>query len=119
MTTKKKLLVAGLLVVVISSAVGYSIFARNRGVIAVQTGRVVRQDLTQTVSANGEIKPKKYVNISSNTMGRIACVCGCARPSTACAHEPVNGGTRKTGQCVRRRLGSGQSPSILTGCNGG
>ena len=71
MTTKKKLLVAGLLVVVISSAVGYSIFARNRGVIAVQTGRVVRQDLTQTVSANGEIKPKKYVNISSNTMGRI------------------------------------------------
>src|SRR6266446_5563025 len=71
MATKKKLLVAGLLVVVISSAVGYSIFARNRGVIAVQTGRVVRQDLTQTVSANGEIKPKKYVNISSNTMGRI------------------------------------------------
>src|SRR5438128_9340544 len=71
MTTKKQLLVAGLLVVVISSAVGYSIFARNRGVIAVQTGRVVRQDLTQTVSANGEIKPKKYVNISSNTMGRI------------------------------------------------
>src|SRR5437867_12123814 len=71
MTTKKKLLVAGLLVVVISSAVAYSIFARNRGVIAVQTGRVVRQDLTQTVSANGEIKPKKYVNISSNTMGRL------------------------------------------------
>src|SRR5882762_10034270 len=71
MTTKKKLLVAGLLVVVISSAVGYSIFARNRGVIAVQTGRVVRQDLTQTVSANGEIKPKKYVNVSSNMMGRI------------------------------------------------
>src|SRR3989442_6161141 len=71
MTTKKKLLVAGLLVVVISSAVGYSIFARNRGVIAVQAGRVVRQDLTQTVSANGEIKPKKYVNVSSNMMGRI------------------------------------------------
>lgn len=71
MTTKKKLLVAALLVVAISSTVGYSIFARNRGVIAVQTGRVARQDLTQTVSANGEIKPKKYVNISSNTMGRI------------------------------------------------
>jgi HlyD family secretion protein len=32
---------------------------------------VVRQDLTQTVSANGEIKPKKYVNVSSNMMGRI------------------------------------------------
>src|SRR5215831_1885852 len=71
MTTKKKLLIAGLIVVAISSTVGYSIFARNRGVVAVQAGRVLRQDLTQTVSANGEIKPKKYVNISSNAMGRI------------------------------------------------
>src|SRR5438477_9003211 len=71
MTTKKKLLIAGFVVVAIGSTVGYSIFARNRGVVAVQAGRVVRQDLTQTVSANGEIKPKKYVNVSSNMMGRI------------------------------------------------
>src|SRR5947207_2726748 len=71
MTTKKKLLLAGLVAVGISSAVGYSLFARNRGVIAVQAGRVLRQDLTQTVSANGEVKPKKYVNVSSNMMGRI------------------------------------------------
>jgi len=71
MTTKKKILIAALVVVGISSTVGYSIFARNRGVVAVQVGRAVRQDLTQTVSANGEIKPKKYVNVSSNMMGRI------------------------------------------------
>src|SRR2546425_6866915 len=71
MTTKKKVLIAAVVVVVISSTVGYSIFARNRGVVAVQAGRAVRQDLTQTVSANGEIKPKKYVNVSSNMMGRI------------------------------------------------
>lgn len=71
MTTKKKLVIAGLVAVGIASTVGYSIFARNRGVVAVQAGRVVRQDLTQTVSANGEIKPKKYVNVSSNMMGRI------------------------------------------------
>src|SRR3954462_6348382 len=71
MTTKKKLLLAAVVVVVVSSTVGYSIFARNRGIIAVQSGKVVRQDLTQTVSANGEIKPKKYVNVSSNMMGRI------------------------------------------------
>src|SRR5215472_1039925 len=81
MTTKKKLLIAGLIVVGISSTVGYSIFARNRGVIAVQAGRVVRQDLTQTVSANGEVKPKKYVNVSSNMMGRIV-------------HMPVKEGDR-------------------------
>src|SRR5215467_15944007 len=81
MTTKKKILIAVLVVVVISSAVGYSIFARNRGVIGVQSGRVVQQDLTQTVSANGEIKPKKYVNVSSNMMGRIV-------------HMPVKEGDR-------------------------
>src|SRR5437667_6139708 len=71
MTTKKKVLIAAVVAVAISSTVGYSIFARNRGVVAVQAGRVVRQDLTQTVSANGEIKPKKYMNVSSNMMGRI------------------------------------------------
>jgi HlyD family secretion protein len=71
MTTTKKLLIAALIIVAVSSTVAYSVFARNRGVIAVQAGRVARQDLTQTVSANGEIKPKKYVNVSSNVMGRI------------------------------------------------
>jgi HlyD family secretion protein len=71
MTTKKKLLIAAVVVVAISSTVGYSVVARNRGVIAVQSGRVARQDLMQSVSANGEIKPKKYVNVSSNMMGRI------------------------------------------------
>src|SRR5262245_23668156 len=81
MTTKKKLLIASLIVVGISSTVGYSIVARNRGVVSVQSGRVLRQDLTQTVSANGEIKPKKYVNVSSNTMGRIV-------------HMPVKEGDR-------------------------
>src|SRR5947207_9355605 len=81
MTTNKKLLIAAVVVVGIGSTVGYSIFARNRGVVAVQAGRVARQDLTQTVSANGEIKPKKYVNVSSNMMGRIV-------------HMPVKEGDR-------------------------
>ena len=69
MTTKKKLLIAAVVTVVISSTVGYSIVSRNRGVVTVQSGKVTRQDLTQTVSANGEIRPKKYVNVSSNAMG--------------------------------------------------
>src|SRR5262250_1521458 len=71
MSTKKKLLIAGFIVLGIGSIVGYGVFARNRGVVAVQAGSVIQQDLTQTVSANGEIKPKKYVNVSSNMMGRI------------------------------------------------
>jgi HlyD family secretion protein len=71
MTTKKKILAASLLVVGISAAVAYGIYQRNAGVITVQTGKVARQDLKQSVSANGELKPKKSVNISSNAMGRI------------------------------------------------
>ena len=71
LTNKKKLIIAAVVVVAIASIAGYSVVARNRGVVAVQSGRVVRQDLTQTVSANGEIKPKKYVNVSSNMRGRI------------------------------------------------
>ena len=71
MSTGKKLIIASVIVVAVSSIVGYSIFARNRGVVTVQAGSAVRQDLTQTVSANGEIKPKSSVNVSSNMMGRI------------------------------------------------
>src|SRR5438552_18981098 len=71
MTTAKKIFIATLLVASISATLVYSIIARNRGVVAVQTGRVTRQHLTQTVSANGEVKPKQYVNISANAMGRI------------------------------------------------
>src|SRR6516164_7864700 len=81
LTNKKKLTIAAAVVVAISSIAGYSVIARNRGVVGIQAGHVVRQDLTQTVSANGEIKPKKYVNVSSNMMGRIV-------------HMPVKEGDR-------------------------
>jgi len=44
---------------------------KERGVVTVQTGRSVRQDLTSLVTASGEIKPRNYVNIGANVMGRI------------------------------------------------
>src|ERR1700709_2440230 len=72
MTIKKKLVITGILVVAVAAGVGYYFkYIKDSGVISVETGHVVRQDLTQAVSANGEIKPKKSVNISSNAMGRI------------------------------------------------
>src|ERR1051325_11229257 len=71
MTTKKKIIRLVLIGTAISSIAGYDIYVHNRGIVAVQAGSVLRQDLTQTVSANGEIKPKKYVNVRSNMMGRI------------------------------------------------
>src|SRR5437867_720767 len=48
MTTKKTVLISVLTVVVALSIVGYGMFIRNRGVVRVQTGSVIRQDLTQT-----------------------------------------------------------------------
>lgn len=43
----------------------------RRGIVAVQTGRVVRQDLASIVTASGEIKPKNYINIGANYIDQI------------------------------------------------
>jgi HlyD family secretion protein len=72
MTLKKKLVLSGVFILLAAGTSGYYFkFVKDSGVISVQTGKAVRQDLTQAVSANGEIRPKKSVNISSNMMGRI------------------------------------------------
>jgi HlyD family secretion protein len=41
----------------------------KRGLVTVQTGRVVRQDLASIVTASGEVKPRNYINLGTNTMG--------------------------------------------------
>jgi HlyD family secretion protein len=43
----------------------------KRGIITVQTGKVVKADLTSLVTASGEIKPKNYINIGANAIGSI------------------------------------------------
>jgi len=37
----------------------------------VQTGHVARQDLTSLVTASGEVKPRKYINIGANATGEL------------------------------------------------
>src|SRR5258706_11448029 len=37
--------------------------------LGVQTGKPVKRDLTSTVTASGEIKPKNYINLGTNTFG--------------------------------------------------
>jgi len=68
---KWKISLAVALFVTISAAVYASISYSKRGIVPVQTGRVVRQDLAAIVTASGEIKPRNYVNIGANAMGRI------------------------------------------------
>src|SRR4026208_316036 len=46
--------------------------AQQAKIIKVQTGKVVKMEsLVQTVSASGEIKPLKYINITANSYGRV------------------------------------------------
>jgi HlyD family secretion protein len=45
----------------------------RKGVVAVQTGKVIRQDLASIVTASGEIKPpsNQWANVNANSFGKI------------------------------------------------
>jgi len=58
-------------VIVLGAGVYASTVYSKRGIVSVQTGRVVRQDLTSLVTASGEIKPRNYINIGANAQGQI------------------------------------------------
>lgn len=67
---KKIALIAGG-VIVLLAIVGFTVEQSRKGVVTVQTGKVVREDLTAVVTASGEIKPKLQVNIGSNAFAKI------------------------------------------------
>ena len=71
MKTWKKvcLIVAGL--VLIGAIVGVSYYKSHEGIVEVQTGKAARQELASVVTASGEIRPKTFVNVGANAMGKI------------------------------------------------
>ncbi len=58
-------------VVVILVVVGINLKSRGEKTVKVTVEKVTKQDLTSVVSASGEIKPKKNINISAQVPGRI------------------------------------------------
>jgi HlyD family secretion protein len=68
---KTKIFAVVAAVVVLAVVVGSSVARDQRSKVTVQTGKVARHDLVSVVSASGEIKPKRYVNVSANVSGRI------------------------------------------------
>jgi len=66
---KWKIVILITLLLVITGAVIASIRISQSGIVTVQTGKVSRADLTSLVTASGEIKPRNYINIGTNTMG--------------------------------------------------
>lgn len=68
--SKKGLAVAGALVVATAGAGGYYWFQREP-VLTVTTEAIRERDLDAIVSASGKIQPKRLVNISADTPGRV------------------------------------------------
>ena len=69
----KRARIAGALVavVVLGGVVAGSVIRDNSSKVQVQVQKVGRRDLISLVSASGEVKPKRYVNIGANASGRI------------------------------------------------
>ena len=92
MKRKWKILVLVLALLVIVGGIAGGIQYSKRGIVTVQTGKVVRQDLTSLVTASGEIKPKNYINIGTNAMS----------PSRIIEIAVVEGQKVKKGQLLAR-----------------
>ena len=69
MKPKWKILLAFGLIALISGGVFASIKLNQRGIVTVQSGAAIRQDVTAIVTASGEIKPKNYITLGANTVG--------------------------------------------------
>lgn len=48
-----------------------SYYEINKSVVTIQSGQVVREDLTSIVTASGEIRPKTYSNVLGEGFGKI------------------------------------------------
>lgn len=71
MKRKWKIVLGVLVVLLVAGGVFASVQYRKRGIVTVQTGRVVKQDLTAIVTASGEVKPLNYINLGAQAIGRI------------------------------------------------
>ena len=67
----KKILGAVVGIAVIGAVVGFSVARENRKKTVVQTGKVEKKDLVQVVTASGEVRPRRYVNVGANVSGRL------------------------------------------------
>jgi HlyD family secretion protein len=72
MKTWKKVLIGLAAILVVGIIVMISINQANKGVVTVQTAKVVTQEsLISQVTASGEIKPTTYTNVTAQGFGRI------------------------------------------------
>jgi HlyD family secretion protein len=68
---KKQILLISLAVLVAAALVAFMVHRQQAGYTKVLTAKVVREDLSTIVSGTGQIKPKTYMNVGANVMGRV------------------------------------------------
>ena len=68
---RTRILMGAAAVIVLGGIVAFSVTKESRNKVPVQTEKVTRRDLVSTVSASGEVRPKKFVNVAADISGRI------------------------------------------------
>ncbi len=69
--SRKNILIAVSVVLVAAAVVGANLYFRSESGVTVTTETIKARDLEAIVSASGKIQPKRSVNISSDTVGRV------------------------------------------------
>lgn len=67
----KKIIIIAIVLVAAGGVVTFTVMRAQSGYTKVMTAKVVRQTIVSTVSGTGQIKPKTYVNIGAEALGRI------------------------------------------------
>jgi HlyD family secretion protein len=74
MKRKWKIAVGVIVVLLVAAGVAGGVKYKQRGIVTVQTGKVVREDLTSIVTASGEVKPRNYINIGAEYQGQLTSI---------------------------------------------
>jgi HlyD family secretion protein len=68
---KWKFLIGILVLLLIAAGIVASVQYNRRGLVTVQTSKVIREDLASVVTASGEVKPRNYINIGAEFAGQL------------------------------------------------
>ena len=74
MSRRKKFIIAALIIVVIGTIAYLNVGMKRDNAVPVTAEKIERRDLESIVSASGKIQPKKQVNVSAETMGKVVSV---------------------------------------------
>ena len=74
MKTKWKILIGVVVVLLIAGGIFASVKYSQKGVVTVQTGKVLKEDLASVVTASGEVKPRTYITIGAEYSGQLTAI---------------------------------------------